>query len=221
MTTLDRTTVLAGIEYELSAFAGLVSALDEGDLNRPTRCDGWTVRHVAGHVVGIVVDVTEGRLDGQGTPAVTGRQASERADRSGVELAGELETAVPTLLALLGTFPDDAWAGPSLIDPSFTLGFGVEAIWYDAFLHSDDIRSALAQDSARGDGLRCAVHHVAGYLDHRGWTPTTLALDGMDRIDIRGGGDVIKGDPLQFVLAATGRLDAAAVGLDPAINVYA
>ena len=33
------------------------------------------------------------------------------------------------------------------------LGEGIEALWYDAFVHADDIRSATGRPSERGDGL--------------------------------------------------------------------
>jgi hypothetical protein len=46
-----------------------------------------------------------------------------------------------------------------------------------------------------------------------------MALDGMERIEIGGGGPEITGDPLEFVLAATGRRDPCLHGFDPTINV--
>lgn len=219
--TLARETVLEGIPDELGAFGDLVRSLDSRLLRMPTRCDDWTVTDIAGHVVGTVVDITQGRLDGQGTPGVTERQAKERAGRSAQQLADELVEATPALRTLLGSLPGDAWDGPSITDPSYSLGFAVEAIWFDAFLHGDDIRAAVGAPTVRGPGLRCAVHHVAGYLQHRGWRPATLALDGVERIEISGGGTDITGDPLEFVLAATGRRDPASVGLDDTVNVYA
>jgi len=219
--TLDRATVLAGISQELRDCAELFRSLSADELTTPTRCAGWTVRDVAGHVVGTVVDITEGRLEGQGTRSVTARQAQERAGHTGTRLADELATAAPTLVDVLRSLPADSWEGPAPSNPNFTLGFAVEAIWYDAFVHGDDIRAALSRASIRGDGLRCAVHHIAGYLEHRGWRPTTLLFHGMERIDIAGGGAVTDGDPLDFVLAATGRTDPALIGLDSALNVYA
>jgi hypothetical protein len=69
--------------------------------------------------------------------------------------------------------------------------------------------------------LRCAIHHVAGYLDHQHWGSATLALNGIKQIEIGGGGTEITGDPLEFVLAATGRRDPCAIGLDNSIDVYA
>jgi uncharacterized protein (TIGR03083 family) len=216
--SLDRTAVLVGIPNELRVFAELVGSLSAGDLHRPTRCAGWEVADVAGHMIGVVVDVAEGRLEGQGTAAVNDRQAGERRGRSPAELAAELSAAAPTLTALLASLPEEAWNGPSFDDPRYTLGFAVEAIWYDAYLHGDDIRAAVGAVSQRAAGLQCAVHHTAGYLDQRGRT-LTLELDGMERIEVGGGGQLVKGDPLTFVLAATGR-DPALMGLDRSYNVY-
>jgi uncharacterized protein (TIGR03083 family) len=218
--TLDRETVLAGISDELCAFQDLVDSLKLDTIDTPSRCAGWTVADIAGHVVGTAVDITQGRLEGQGTVAVTQRQVRERAGRTGQELTGELASAAPVLSALLASLPEEAWEGPAPNDPDYTLGFAVEAIWYDAYVHGDDIRDALGLSSVRGAGLRAAVHHVAGYLEHRAWGSATLMLNGIERIQIGGGGSEIIGDPLAFVLAATGRLQPSVIGLDPTIHVY-
>ena len=219
--TLDRAIVLAGIADELRSFGDLVGSLKVDSLGTPSRCAGWTVADIAGHVVGIAVDITQGRLEGLGTVAVTQRQADERAGRTAQELTDELANAGPVLSALLASFPEEAWEGPATNDPDYTLGFAIEAIWYDAYLHGDDIRDALELPSARGAGLRAAVHHVAGYLEHRAWGSATLELNGVERINVAGGGPKIIGDPLEFVLAATGRLEPSVMGLDPTIDVYA
>jgi hypothetical protein len=42
----------------------------------------------------------------------------------------------------------------------------------------------------------------------------------MDEVDVGAGGRRITGDPLAFVLAASGRTDPAALGLDPTVNIY-
>ncbi|HXW45880.1 MAG TPA: maleylpyruvate isomerase family mycothiol-dependent enzyme [Streptosporangiaceae bacterium] len=219
--TLDRAALLTGIPDELRIFGELIGSLSEDDLKTPSRCADWTVANVIGHVIGTAVDITQGRLDGQGTAAVNQRQAQERVGRTVRELTDELASASPVLCGLLRSLPAEAWEGPAPGNPEYTLRFAVEAIWYDAYLHGDDIRDALALPSARGDGLRCAVHHIAGYLDHHRWGSATLALNGIERIEIAAGGSEITGDPLEFVLAATGRRDPSAIGLDPAINVYA
>jgi uncharacterized protein (TIGR03083 family) len=218
--TLDRVTVLAGLADELREFVRLLGELDPSELDTATACDGWTVRDVAGHVVGTAVDITQGRLEGQGSPEVTGRQARERAGATPDQLAAELDNAIPDLTALLEMLPAESWDGPSP-DGRYTLGFAVEAMWYDAYVHGHDIRTATGRPADRGPGLRCAVHHLAGYLDGRGWGPSTLQLEGIEPVDINGGGRPVTGDPLQFVLVATGRADPATLGLDASVNVYA
>jgi hypothetical protein len=47
-----------------------------------------------------------------------------------------------------------------------------------------------------------------------------VALDGIEAFEVSGGGRIITGDPLAFVLASTGRGDPAAVGLDETVNIY-
>jgi hypothetical protein len=48
-----------------------------------------------------------------------------------------------------------------------------------------------------------------------------LQLDGVGSFDVSGGGGQrVTGDPLTFVLIATGRADPSALGLDPSVNVY-
>jgi hypothetical protein len=43
----------------------------------------------------------------------------------------------------------------------------------------------------------------------------------MPTFDVGGGGPPIEGDPLQFVLAATGRIDAREIGLDETVDAIA
>ncbi len=95
------------------------------------------------------------------------------------------------------------WAGPSGV-PDLTLGEGVLTLWYDTYVHADDIRAAIGQESERGDGLEASVAYLAAQLTKKSWGPATLALAGVDRYDVSGGGPAITGDALQFVLAATG-----------------
>jgi uncharacterized protein (TIGR03083 family) len=217
--TLDREAVLTGIPVELESFSTLVRSLTADDLTKATRCVGWSVGHVVSHVIGTIVDLTQGRLEGQGTPAVTERQALERPGRTPQALARELDEALPSLRALLASLPEIAWQRPSPADPSYSLGFAVEAIWFDTYVHADDIRAALPAPAQRGAGLLCAVHHIAGYLERRG-DAMTLHLDGMAPISIGNGGTAVTGDPYRFVLAATGRIDASSLGLPASINVY-
>ena len=220
MTVLDRTEISAGFLAELDNFGELLRSLQPADLDAPTRCAGWTVGDVAGHMVGQVTDVVNGRLDGLGTPEVTEREAKERAGRSADELANELAEGRAGVAALAEQFDDTAWNSPVGSDFEGTLGDGVLALWFDGYLHADDIRAALGTPAVRGDGLRGSLHWVAADLGRRGWGPATLALDGLDVFEIGGGGEKITGDPQEFLLVATGRADPSSHGLDESVNIF-
>ena len=218
--TLSREEVAAGFPGELKSFGELVRSLDEKAWDTPSRCEGWTVGDIARHVVGDWADVVAGRLDGLGTPEVTQRQVEERRGRSPEELAAELDQAAAVAVQIMDGIDDAAWEGPSPGDYDGTLGSGVEALYYDAYLHADDMRASLGQPSERGPGLRAAMSHLAEQLEKVGWGPATLAFDGVGEFPVGGGGPRIEGDAHTFVLAATGRLDPQEAGFD-VVNVYA
>ena len=219
--TLPRTVIISGLLTELEDFGELIAPLDASAWGSPTRCQGWTVSDVAGHVVGSIADVVSGQLDGLGSPEVTAREVAERKGRSPAELVQELAAVSKLAADLAAVFDDDTWQGPGPGGYNGTLGQGVEALWYDTYLHAEDVRAALGQPSSRGPGLRASVHHVAHELNTRGWGPATLAFDGIEEVPVGAGGAKHTGDALEFVLVATGRGDPGALGPDAPINIYA
>ena len=218
---LPRTEVVEGYTNELSTFEELVRTLDDRQATTPTRCEGWTVSDVVAHVAGTLAAVTAGDFDDFGTQAGVDRRVAERRGRSLGELADELETLQKAGSDILATFDDSLWAGPAPRDLAPTLGDGVEALWYDTYVHAEDIRAAVGLPPERGPGLRASVSHLAVLLTQKGWGPATLELDGLEPFPVGDGGPAVKGDPLTFVLAATGRADPALAGLDASVNVYA
>ena len=218
--TLPREQVCKGLVSELEEFERLIRSLSPQDLEQQTRCEGWAVRDVVAHVVGTQTDVTQGRLEGLGTPEVHARQAAERAGRSAGELADELHAALEVAPVMLAAFDDEAWAADAGGGLGIPLGEGVEALWYDAYVHNADICAALGRPIERGDGLWASVSHVADLLRSQGWGPATLALDGMPEVEVGSGGRRIEGDPYDFVLVATGRANPATFDLDESVNVY-
>ena len=137
---------------------------------------------------GSIADVVSGQLDGLGSPEVTAREVAERKGRSPAELVQELAAVSKLAADLAAVFDDDTWEGPGPGGYNGTLGQGVEALWYDTYLHAQDVRAALGQPSSRGPGLRASVHHVAHELNTRGWGPATLAFDGIEEVPVGAGG---------------------------------
>lgn len=218
--TLERSVVVPGMVAEYGDFTALLRSLSDEDWATPSRCEGWTVADVAGHVVGQLTDVTQLRLDGLGTPEVTERQVAERRGRTPGQLADELEGATEAVAALAAGFDDAAWSaeGPQ---GGGTLGFGVEALWFDTFLHADDIRAAVGRPTAEGPGVAPSVSHLAHVLTEQGWGPATIRLAGVEEFAVSGGGGpVVTGEAMPFILVATGRADPGALGLDESVNIY-
>lgn len=199
---LDRDVVAEGLLDELERFEDLVRGIDADSWERPSRCDGWTVGDVARHVIGSMADVVGGRLDGLGTPEVTAREVAERAGRSPAELADELAEVRKGAAGMLPLFDDAAWAGPAPGGYDGSLGDGVEALWYDTWLHADDIRAALGRPSEPGPSLIGGISHVVFELRKRG-------CDAVAPSD--------EDDAFRWVLEATGRAPARP-GL---IDIYA
>lgn len=215
-TALPRTYVGNGLLQEYGDFASLVESLSDDEWRAPSRCAGFDVRDVAGHVIGLAEDVAAGK---PGTRNAEEEAASVR-DDTPAQAAARLRAALETISAIAGGADDTTWNAPIGVN-DLTLGEGVLLLWYDAYVHADDIRSAVGRASERGEGLNASVAYLAGELTKRGYEPSTLAFAGVPRYEIGGGGRAITGDALQFVLAATGRAEPAAMGLDPSMNIYA
>ncbi|MCP2343019.1 maleylpyruvate isomerase family mycothiol-dependent enzyme [Actinomadura rupiterrae] len=210
---LDRDTTVKGLLAEFRAIADLTDGLSEDDWNTRTRCSQWLVRDVAAHVVGNAEDVVN-RASGTRSPD---EQAAARRDASPGELAAAMRAAVDAIEPALSALTDDLWTAPG--PAGRTIGGGVTTLWYDAYVHGDDIRAALDRPAEPGPGLAAALAFLRDELEDR--VPLTLRLDGFPETEIGGGGTVVTGDPYRFVLVATGRLDASVLGLPPQVNVHA
>ena len=222
--TLTRVVTLAGMEREYSAFAELIGGLSSAEWEQPTRCGDWRVADVAAHVTGQLADVVNFRLEGLGSPEVTQREVDERRGRTPAQLTEELLASIKLAVDLGASFDDAAWDGPlpGGAGGGNTLGAGVEALWFDTYVHADDVRAALGHASVWGEGIRASLSHIADNLTDRSWGPAELRFDGYETFPVSGGsGRTVSGDPHLFILVATGRADPAAAGLDPSVNIYA
>src|SRR5438105_212239 len=188
-TALPRPYVATGALKEYEAFAALVESLSEADWRATSRCAGFEVRDVAGHVVGLAEDVAAGKPGSRNAET----EAASVRDDTPAQAAARLRAALVTIAALAEAADDEMWNGPSGV-PDLTLGEGVLTLWFDAYVHSDDIRAAIGRASERGDGLHASVVYLAAELTKRGWGPATLVLDGEPRHDIGAGGPEITGD---------------------------
>jgi uncharacterized protein (TIGR03083 family) len=217
-----RAETLAGVRAEYLAFADLVAGLSDAEWATPSRCAGFDVRDVAGHVIGLAEDLVLGK-PGSRTPA---EEAASVRDDPPATAGARLTTAVAAIEPLLAALDDDAlWNGPSPV-PDLTMAQGVLTLWYDTFVHADDIHAAIGRGWEGGPGEIGALTYLAGQLTARSYGPVRVAItDHDDTVLTIGPVDAamptVRTDARSFILAATGRLDAAAIGLDAAVNIYA
>ena len=171
---LEREEAIGGLLAEYESFGELVRSLDEEQWQTPTRCEGWAVGDVARHVVGTATDVAAGQA-GSHTPE---EEVAARQGQTPAQSADELEAALGTLRGLAQIIDANAWKGPSPV-PDLTMRQGILVLFYDVFVHGDDIRSALGLPATVGLGVEASVEYLAEQLETREWGPATLALDGM------------------------------------------
>jgi uncharacterized protein (TIGR03083 family) len=186
---LSREEIIPGLVEELESFGELLRSLGESEWEASTRCEGWRVADVAAHAVGNITYIVEGRVAEMADPNHVNDQVDDRRGKTAAELADELDRGIKGARDLIGILPEEAWAGPA--GPGFEIDLreGVEAIWYDTYMHGDDIRAATGRDADRGPGLRCSIHHVATILGRNGWGPVTLALEGVEEVPVGDGGE--------------------------------
>jgi uncharacterized protein (TIGR03083 family) len=220
--TPSRTEVLEGVLAEYHAFADLVAALTDAEWATPTRCTGFDVRDVAGHVIGLAEDVAAGKA---GSRTAELEAASVRDDPPATA-AARLTTALTLIEGLVVVLDDDAvWDGPSPVD-GLSMAEAVLTLWYDTYVHADDIRAALGRPTVPGPGERATLAYLAGTLASRGFGPQRFELTPGDHPPVEigvtdGSAPTCRIAPHDLILAATGRIEPGPLGLDPAVNIYA
>lgn len=219
---LQRAEVLTGYPAELERFEELIRSLSAEEWQASTRCEGWQVADVAAHVTGTLEAIVNGRTEELADPDHVARQVDDRRGRSNEEVADEFAKVGASARLLLDAFDEEAWQSPAPGGVAASIGEGIEALWYDTYVHAEDIRSAIGRRSERPpESLQVSVGHLADVLQEQGWGPATLALDGLQEFAVGTGGDRrVEGDPYEFILVATGRTDPSTLGLDETVNVY-
>jgi uncharacterized protein (TIGR03083 family) len=211
----DRHRTIGGLLDEYRSFAELVGSLNTQDWTYETRCTGWQVRDVAGHVVGQAIDTVSGVI-GTRTPD---DQAAALRGESPSALAARLLALTNSIAELAAVFDDAVWSAPSPV-PGLSLGQGVHALLNDAYLHGDDIRAALGLPFDAGPGLCASLDFVLGALVRDEATAAEPAVAPLlvvpaDHFSERTGIAVH-----DFLLAATGRSDPARLLLPEGLNIY-
>lgn len=206
-----------------------VAALGPDDWGRPTPCEGWTVRDLAGHVLGSMRAAARLRETASQQRAVRKRAASTGEQEVDAMTAIQIErTAHLTeqeLIRELHSLVDPAVRGRSRL-PGFVrrrAGFHVKMgtvderwdldyflgciLTRDAWLHRIDLADALDEDPVLDDVDRRIVADVAVEWARRQRRPVDLVLTGPagGHLVAGDGGDVLEMDAIEFCRVVSGR----------------
>jgi uncharacterized protein (TIGR03083 family) len=236
---IEQKEIVEGLAEERERLASWLGALPHESWNAASMCEGWRVRDVVSHLVGNCADVQAQNMDGIGSPAYAARQIAERADRTPAQLLEEWETVGPGVEAIYAAMPPELWA----LDIGGVIGRvgdGVLRHLEDLWVHAQDVRIPLGADPTAGPGMTAALELICVELPKEltGAGVGALELsfpDFQKTISIGDDGPAVHvgGDPLAFVLVATGRqaLSAAVAegrlvvepdvpGLEQRLNIY-
>jgi len=130
-------------------------------------CPGWTVQDVVSHMVGIVADIQDGRMDGVGSDEWTLAQVTARRDLPITGVVAEWSRRAPAFEEMVAGWPPAVAA----------------QIVADSAMHELDIRNALGDRSTRDtDGVGIALdyygHKLADRITEAGVAPLVIECDG-------------------------------------------
>ena len=219
--------LLARDAYErlVDTFAGLSAP----DWSRPTPCDGWTVRDLAGHVVGSMraaatlretisqqraVKRRAAETGEQEVDAMTAIQLERASDLDDQQVVDELHALVGPALRGRSRLPGFVRHGAGFsvkmgsIDERWNLDYFFGCILTrDTWLHRIDLCDALGREPDLDGNDRRIVGDVAMEWARRHGRPAELMLTGPagGRLSAGDGGDEITIDAIEFCRVVSGR----------------
>jgi uncharacterized protein (TIGR03083 family) len=228
---LDRATAMRLAETEYQRFAGLLRSLRPDDWPKPTECEGWDVRAMAAHALGMVemaasireqarqnraAKARQEQRGGLFIDALTGVQVDERAAMTPQQIVDRFAARSPKAAKGRRRAPGFVRRRrlPVLQDvdgrqEAWTIGYLIDVILTrDPWMHRVDIARASGAQlvlSAEHDGLLIA-DVVAEWAARHG-RPVTLRLTGAagGTWSYGAGGPEIEADAIEFCRAVSGR----------------
>ena len=233
--------IAAALRDERTRLVSYLESLPEAAWDKPTLCEGWTVRDLVSHLIGNAADMVALNVEGAGSPEYNQRQITERAGRSPAELLAEWAEQGPAFEATIEALDDTFWNTPYL--EFGTVGEALQRFVEDIWVHAQDIRIPLGDGPVPGPGLDAVLDIIARDLPQRcarlapDVASVRIRTDGSDRdvgVSGRGTSVEIGGDPVAIALAGTGRVPletavsdgevsvtpSAPAGFADALNIY-
>ena len=230
MTTQQETAVtqqrIAGeLRAERERLTAYLESLPESAWDEPSLCEGWTVKDLMAHTIGIAADVANRRLDGVGTPEANQRQVDERRDHTPRQLLDEWAVEGESLEAGVRALDDEFWNAPYA--DNFTVGGALQRMVEDIWVHGQDIRIPRGDETTAGPALISTLEVGSRDLFNRlprlapdVGSVTIAAGDFTSTVEGPGGTEItLSGDPVTLGLVSTGRIALRDAIEDGKVNV--
>ena len=200
------------LEAERESLTAYLESLPESAWDKPSLCEGWTIKELMAHAIGIASDVANRRLDGVGTPEANQRHVDERHGRTPRELLNEWAVEGKSLEDGIRALENEFWNAPYV--DNFTVGGALQRMVEDVWVHGQDIRIPLGDETTAGPALISTLEVASRELSNR---LPRLAPDvgsvtitaGRFSSTVEGPGDLeltVAGDPVTLGLVSTGRI---------------
>ena len=228
------------LKTERERLTAYLEGLPEAAWDKESLCEGWTIKEVMAHTIGIASDVANRRLDGVGTAEKNQEQVDARRDRTPQQLLDEWREQGALLEQGILELDDTFWTAP--YTENFNVGQALQRMVEDIWVHGHDVRIPLGDELVGGPGLRSTLEVATREWEVRlpKLAPSvgSLQIDTAELSDtVKGAGETavkVTGDPITLALVSTGRIaldeavDAGKLGVEPsipdglseAINIY-
>lgn len=157
----DLATATKAADRDFGAILDQLEQLDEADWERPVRCDGWTLRSLARHLIAASRGQAEGlRRAAAGVAELAALQAPR--ERETAEVLAALRDGRAGLLQALGTLPDTALAG--IVPLPFGLlpaPVALQIVPLEYGFHRNDLHWALGDEAPLSADISGALLELA------------------------------------------------------------
>ena len=240
MAEVTKERIARELRAERESLTAYLESLPEAAWDKQSLCSDWTIKQLMAHTIGIASDVANRRLEGVGSPEANQRQVDEREQRTPRELLDEWAAEGKLLEDGIVDLDDEFWNAP--YTDNFTVGQALQRMVEDIWVHGQDIRIPLGDDTTSGPALISTLEVGSRDLENRlpRLAPdvrTVTIQAGAFSSSVPGPGtkDVtVSGDPITLGLVSTGRIPLADAvkegkltvspdapsGLADAINIY-
>ena len=204
-TTARTAANLALLDTETERLLRTVESIPAGCLSRPTLCEGWDTAHLLTHIArnaDALTNLVRWAVDGQEREAYASEQVREQEIESGAarpqaQIVADVRQSAETFRAeaekLLGPAGEATVRTRTGNEVKGAQVISMRII--EVVFHHVDLATGFQFDEVDQGWVGRNLRRGAAAWDRAGAPPLTLEADGMEPLQLGGGGQVVRGTP--------------------------